>query len=82
LWMLGVLMWEIFTNALNPHDKTNIEDSAEFCSYLLEGNTLEMLPEIPPAIQTIILRLTSITPAKRGEVETVVQELSALLREC
>ncbi|KAL1243979.1 Megakaryocyte-associated tyrosine-protein kinase [Trichinella spiralis] len=82
LWMLGVLMWEIFTNALNPHDKTNIEDSAEFCSYLLEGNTLEMLPEIPPAIQTIILRLTSITPAKRGEVETVVQELSALLSEC
>ncbi|KRY19515.1 Tyrosine-protein kinase Fer [Trichinella patagoniensis] len=82
LWMLGVLMWEIFTNALNPHDKTNIEDSAEFCSYLLEGNTLEMLPEIPNGIQTIILRLNSITPAKRGEVETVVEELSALLSEC
>ncbi|KRY58231.1 Tyrosine-protein kinase Fer [Trichinella britovi] len=82
LWMLGVLIWEIFTNALNPHDKTNIEDSAEFCSYLLEENTLEMLPEIPNGIQTIILRLNSITPAKRGEVETVVEELSALLSEC
>ncbi|KRX11802.1 hypothetical protein T07_7145, partial [Trichinella nelsoni] len=48
----------------------------------LEGNTLEMLPEIPLAIQTIILRLTSINPANRGKVETVVKELSALLREC
>ncbi|KRX90422.1 Tyrosine-protein kinase Fer, partial [Trichinella pseudospiralis] len=82
LWMFGVLMWEIFTNALHPHDSTNIEDTEEFCKYLLEGNTLEMLPVIPAAIQTIILRLNSINPANRGNVETVLKELNNLLSEC
>ncbi|KRZ01968.1 Tyrosine-protein kinase transforming protein Fps, partial [Trichinella zimbabwensis] len=79
LWMFGVLMWEIFTNALHPHDNVDIEDTEEFCTYLMEGNTLEMLPEIPAAIQTIILQLHSINPAKRGNVATVLKELKALL---
>ncbi|KRZ09102.1 putative tyrosine-protein kinase kin-31 [Trichinella zimbabwensis] len=82
LWMLGVLMWEIFTNALRPHDNVNIEDAEAFCTYLMEGNSLEMLPVIPASIQTIILRLNSTNPAKRGNVETVVKELNALLSEC
>ncbi|KRX75882.1 hypothetical protein T4E_310 [Trichinella pseudospiralis] len=34
----------------------------------MEGNTLEMLPEIPVAIQTIILPLNSINPAKGAEL--------------
>ncbi|KRY80738.1 Tyrosine-protein kinase Fer [Trichinella pseudospiralis] len=82
LWMFGVLMWEIFTNALHPHDNANIEDTEEFCMYLLEGNSLEMLPVIPAAIQTIIRRLNSINPANRGNVETVLKELNDLLSEC
>ncbi|KRX90850.1 Insulin receptor-related protein [Trichinella pseudospiralis] len=71
LWMFGVLMWELFTNALYPHDKNIFESTEDFWSYLMEGNTLEMLPEIPVAIQTIILRLNSINPAKRAELGPV-----------
>ncbi|KRZ01349.1 Insulin receptor-related protein, partial [Trichinella pseudospiralis] len=82
LWMFGVLMWELFTNALYPHDKNSFESTEDFWSYLMEGNTLEMLPEIPVAIQTIILRLNSINPAKRAELGPVGNELTTLFSEC
>ncbi|KRX90413.1 Tyrosine-protein kinase Fer [Trichinella pseudospiralis] len=82
LWMFGVLMWEIFTDGIRPHGNVGIEDAEAFSTYLMEGNSLEMLPVIPAAIQTIILRLNTINPANRGNVETVLKELNDLLSEC
>lgn len=75
VWSFGVVMWEVFSFAMQPYYGKSNE---EVCDLVRKGGSLECPAECPPEVYNLMQSCWSLTPNSRPSFKNLCVKLSLL----
>lgn len=78
MWSFGVLLWEIFSFALQPYYGLSHE---EVVKYLKEGNVLQCPDNTPKSVYKVMSACWHATAPSRPSFRTLLREMETIEKE-